>query len=181
MGRKLFYGMRILYNLFRIPLKCIFSFGSIKCSFVQTISPHARIRAFKKGSVEINGRSTIEDGTLLEAVGGKLRINGSFINRNTTIVSMKEIVIERGVTIGPGVAIYDHDHNLGNFTNKDEAFISTPIMICKNAWIGANTTILKGVTIGEGAVVAAGAVVRRDVPPRSIVGGVPAKVIGKRF
>ena len=48
-------------------------------------------------------------------------------------------------------------------------------------WIGANVTILRGVTIGEGAVVATGAVVKKDVPPYSIVGGVPAKVIKMRF
>lgn len=48
-------------------------------------------------------------------------------------------------------------------------------------WVGANATILRGVTIGEGAVVAAGAVVTKDVPPYSIVGGVPAKVIKMRF
>lgn len=48
-------------------------------------------------------------------------------------------------------------------------------------WIGANSTILKGVTIGEGAVIAAGAVVTKDIPPYSIVGGVPAKLIKMRF
>lgn len=48
-------------------------------------------------------------------------------------------------------------------------------------WVGANATILKGVTVGQGSVVAAGAVVVKDVPPFSIVGGVPAKVIKMRF
>ena len=48
-------------------------------------------------------------------------------------------------------------------------------------WIGANSTILRGVTVGEGSIIAAGAVVTKDVPPYSIVGGVPAKVIKMRF
>ena len=48
-------------------------------------------------------------------------------------------------------------------------------------WIGANSTILKGVVVGEGSIIAAGAVVTTNVPPYSIVGGVPAKVIKRRF
>jgi len=52
-----------------------------------------------------------------------------------------------------------------------------PVRICRGAWIGARAMILKGVTIGEDAVVAMGSVVTRDVPPRTIVGGNPARVI----
>lgn len=52
-----------------------------------------------------------------------------------------------------------------------------PIHIKKNAWIGANDTILQGVTIGENAIVAAGAIVTKDVPHSTIVGGIPAKII----
>ena len=44
-------------------------------------------------------------------------------------------------------------------------------------WIGANATVLPGVTIGKGAIVAAGAVVHRDVPPFTVVGGVPARIL----
>ena len=55
--------------------------------------------------------------------------------------------------------------------------ILSPVVIRKNAWIGANATILPGVTVGENAIVAAGAVVSKDVPANTIVGGVPAKII----
>ena len=52
-----------------------------------------------------------------------------------------------------------------------------PITIGKYVWIGSNATVLSGVTIGDWAVVAAGAVVTGDVPPLTVVGGVPAKII----
>lgn len=55
------------------------------------------------------------------------------------------------------------------------------VVIGNDVWIGSNAIVLQGVTIGDGAVVAAGAVVTKDVPSYTVVGGVPAKVIKKRF
>ena len=65
--------------------------------------------------------------------------------------------------------------------SKNKDFKLEPIVVKKGASIGANATILPGVTIGENALVAAGAIVTKDVPPYSIVGGNPAKVIKMRF
>jgi acetyltransferase-like isoleucine patch superfamily enzyme len=72
------------------------------------------------------------------------------------------------------VLIQDTDaHNI--LTSPGE--MSQEIIIGENVWIGYRAMILKGVTIGNGAVVAAGAIVTKDVPERSLVAGVPAKVI----
>lgn len=51
------------------------------------------------------------------------------------------------------------------------------IHIGNKVWIGSNSTVLPGVTVGDGAIIAAGAVVAKDVPPKTVVGGVPARVI----
>lgn len=69
-----------------------------------------------------------------------------------------------------------------NFSDKslriDQQGISTrSVVISDDVWVGANAVILPGVTIGTHAVVAAGAVVTKDVPPHTVVAGVPAKVI----
>lgn len=87
------------------------------------------------------------------------------------------LVIGNCVDIAQEVNIWtlEHDYNDSNYTAKGE-----PVIIDDYAWIASRATILPGVHIGKGAVVAAGAVVTKDVPPMTIVGGVPAKIIGKR-
>lgn len=75
--------------------------------------------------------------------------------------------------IGNGVEFATLNHDLDPDRRKD--IIARPIVIGKRVWIGSHATILGGVTIGDGAVVAAGAVVTRDVPPRTVVAGVPAR------
>ena len=87
-----------------------------------------------------------------------------FINRNCSIVSQKHIVICDGVTIGPNVCVYDHDHDLQSRGN----FISADITIGKNVWIGANATILKGVTIGHNSVIGAGTIISKDIPDNTV-------------
>lgn len=180
MNRKAYYGCRVLYNLIRVPLRKMVYFSGLKMPIIQNISPNVRIRSFNGGSIVVNTRITIEDGVLIEANGGKIIIDGCFINRNTTIVSLERIHIKKGVTIGPNVAIYDHDHNMHYDDLHKDPFVRDPVTIGKGVWIGANTVILKGVTVGDDAVIAAGSVVTSDIEPHSIVAGVPAKKIGNR-
>jgi len=98
-----------------------------------------------------------------------------FINFDCTFLALGGITIQDDVLIGPKVSLITENHPLNPEERK--GLTSKPILIKKNAWIGANATILPGVTIGENAVVAAGAVVSKDVPDNIIVGGIPAKFI----
>ena len=98
-----------------------------------------------------------------------------FINFDCTFLALGGITIEDDVLIGPKVSLITENHPLNPEERK--GLTGKPILIKKNAWIGANATILSGVTIGENAVVAAGAVVSKDVPDNTIVGGIPAKFI----
>ena len=69
------------------------------------------------------------------------------------------------------------NHDLAPGKNRKNRY--APIKIGDHVWIGSNATVLPGVTIGDWSVVAAGAVVRQDVPPMTVVGGVPAKILKK--
>ncbi|CAD0005088.1 DapH/DapD/GlmU-related protein [Flavobacterium chungangense] len=98
-----------------------------------------------------------------------------FINFDCTFLALGGITIEDDVLIGPKVSLITENHPLNPLERK--GLICKPILIKKNAWIGANAIILPGVTIGENAVVAAGAVVSKDVPDNTFFGGIPAKFI----
>lgn len=94
------------------------------------------------------------------------------------------IIIKGNCSIAEHLTIHTGNHAriVGLFVsdideaNKPKGF-DHDVIIEKDVWIGANVTILEGVTVGRGATIAAGAVINKDVPPYSIVGGVPAKVI----
>lgn len=98
-----------------------------------------------------------------------------FINHACSFLDIGGITIEDDVQIGPRVNLTSENHPLDPADRK--TLLLGPILIKRNAWIGAGATILPGVTVGENAVVAAGAVVSRDVPPDTVVAGIPAKVV----
>jgi len=99
-----------------------------------------------------------------------------FINQCCTLYDMGGVDIADHVMIGPNVNIITTGHPLQ--PSQRRAYVEAkPIVIEKNVWIATGATILGGVVVGENSVVAAGAVVTKDVPPNSVVAGVPAKVI----
>ena len=98
-----------------------------------------------------------------------------FINFDCVFLDLGGITIEDDVFIAPKVSLLSEGHPIS--PDERHSLVPSPIHIKKNAWIGANATILPGVTIGKNSVVAAGAVVSKDVPDNTIVGGIPAKII----
>lgn len=98
-----------------------------------------------------------------------------FINFDCTFLDLGGITIEDDVFIAPKVSLLSEGHPVSS--EDRHSLVPGPIHLKKNAWIGANATILPGVTVGENAVVAAGAVVSKNVPDNTIVGGIPARVI----
>ncbi|GAA4109748.1 DapH/DapD/GlmU-related protein [Aquimarina addita] len=111
---------------------------------------------------------------------GKIIIGNNVGISNTTIFSENSILIEDGVLLGGGCLIWDTDfHSLDasiRGTSQDEGK-TLPIVIKKKAFIGANSTLLKGVVIGENSIVATGSIVTKSIPDNQIWGGNPAKFI----
>lgn len=98
-----------------------------------------------------------------------------FINAGCHFQDHGGVTLGDGTLVGHNVVFATLNHALDPARRAE--MIPAPIVVGRNVWIGSNATILQGVTIGDGAVVAAGAVVTRDVEPRTIVGGVPARMI----
>jgi maltose O-acetyltransferase len=88
-----------------------------------------------------------------------------------------EVHIGKGVRLGNDVVLLTVDHEIGPSEYRCGRLIAAPIRIGDGAWIGSRATVLPGISIGAGAVVAAGAVVTRDVPPDTMVEGVPARTV----
>jgi len=123
----------------------------------KTTSIHRRCRFYRPAGVSIGAHSVINRGVLLDGRSG-LRIGNN--------VSISE---------GTQILTLEHDPN-----SPDFGWRGASVAIGDRVFLGARATILPGITVGEGAVVAAGAVVTHDVEPYTIVGGVPARLIGER-
>lgn len=114
--------------------------------------------------------------------------NDVSIPRHATILCTKApLIIGNKVTFGPSPTIITGDHRIDevgkyiidNHEKKEEN--DQPIIFEDDVWVGANATILKGVRVGRGSVIGACSLVTKSIPPYSVVGGIPAKVLGFRF
>lgn len=103
--------------------------------------------------------------------------DGSIIGHGAILDGRRHITVGSNVNLSTGVWIWTVQHDPQDADFRDEG---GPVTIEDHAWLSCRVVVLPNVCIGEGAVVAAGAVVTKDVPPYTIVGGVPARVIGKR-
>ena len=100
-----------------------------------------------------------------------------YVNVGLTLVDDVEVHVGSRVMFAPNVTVITTGHPVHPDLRRDGTQFSAPVRIEDDVWIGAGATILPGVTVGEGSVVGAGAVVTGNVPPRTVVGGVPARVL----
>ena len=145
--------------------------GSVIYSSVRMDTPPYR-------RFSIGRKSVIESFSCINnAVGDVIIGDYTRIGLHNTIIG--PVRIGNNVNLAQGITVTALNHNFDDTTKRiDQQGVTTKaVTINDDVWIGANAVILPGVTIGTHSVVAAGAVVSKDVPPYTIVAGVPAKVI----
>jgi len=111
--------------------------------------------------------------------GATVTIRDTFIGNNCVIVSRESIEIGAGSQLAEMVVIRDQNHRFENpdIPIEKQGFDVSPIKIGSNVWLGAKSTVLKGVTIGDRSVIGANTVVTHNIPEKSVAVGIPAKVI----
>lgn len=135
--------------------------------------------------IEFGPRASVFLGAYVWSYGRReTRRRGVAIGQNSRINRDCTLDIRCGLTIGDNVSIspevmiltLSHDYNDPRFSDLDAG----PVTIEDYVWIGSRAMILPGVTLGRGAIVAAGSVVTKDVPPMTVVAGIPAKPVAVR-
>lgn len=103
------------------------------------------------------------------------------INWGCFLLAKDKIIIGQNSTLAYNVSLITSANPNYPYNTLSKLYPphTAPVIIGNNVWIGANAILLPGVTIGDESIIAAGSLVNRDVPPRTVVGGVPAKVIKK--
>lgn len=178
---KLFSSIRSLL-LFGNPKKVRFG-RKVRLTGQITLGDNVYIQDYSKirgKHIEIDDNVFIHENVFIRsAVRIKIGENTT-VNRNTCILD--SVIIGKDCSIAPNCVIVGSNHNFRDTSKniKSQGSDIQGIIIEDDVWIAANVTVLDGVTIGKGSVIAAGAVITKSVEPYSIVGGVPAKIIGKR-
>ncbi len=194
----LFKGLRkskyILFSNFYTPIaKLLFFLNGVTVSSNLKVNGFLKVIVTRRGKVKIGKNFSVNSGANHNIIGRQQKnifwVEGTLIIGDdvgmscSAIICNHEIEIGNHVTIGGNTVIYDSDfHALESKIRKEKLHDKNNAMWGKvkiedNVFIGAHSTILKGVTIGENSIVGACSVVTKDIPRNEIWAGNPAKFI----
>lgn len=176
-------GKQLSWN--EAVIKIIFRFRSYLTEFVTSVlwlmayipSHTFRKFVFKLSGVKIGNKSFIHLGCRMYEPRNISIGRGTIIGDHATLDGRDKLVIGDHVDIASEVMIFNATRDIHT---EDFKLLVKPVTIGNHIFIGPRVIILPGVNIGDGAVIGAGAVVTKDVPSKSLVGGVPAKIIKNR-
>ena len=156
-------------GFFTVIKLSIFHSSRISACLMRTLLSHnAKITITGSGSLKTSW-VLLGVNTYLEAEGSLEIGNGTYFNRNCTVVCKQKIFIGEHCAIGPNVCIYDHDHAFDENGQICGEFRCADITIGNNVWIGSNAVILRGTNIGDNCVIGASAIISGTIPQNSLV------------
>jgi acetyltransferase-like isoleucine patch superfamily enzyme len=144
------------------------------CSFGRSVL----LKATEGGSITIGQRASLGDCVQIVAQYGRVVIEDDVhIGSGSIVVCQQDIFIGRDTLIAEYVVIRDQDHNIRTRPIRSAGFITSPIRIGQDVWIGCKATILRGATIGDRCVIGAHALVKSEIPEDMLAVGIPAHAI----
>lgn len=169
--RRLFNNIvSVIYTAVRFSIVKLFHGKRFHAAIPERFSPNV-VFEMNRGAEVIFGKSVrVHSGSKIKVrKNGCLAIGkGVKVNYYCVIACQEKITIGAGTEFGPSVYLYDHDHDY-RAGLKENKFLSSPIEIGENCWIGANTVILRGTKLGNNCVVGAGCVLKGEYPAGSVI------------
>lgn len=186
-------GYRVKYflgsskGLLFIGRRCKIRYKSrIQLGRTINIGDNVEINALSKEGIKIGNNVSILRNTIIECTGVIRNIgvgleigNNVGIAQNCFIQVRGKVIIGNDVIFGPGVSVFSENHNFSDPDKpiREQGETRIGVTIEDGVWVGSGAKILDGVTVGHHSIIAAGSVVNKSIPPYSIAGGIPAKII----
>lgn len=172
MRRRLYNGISVLFTFLKFGAMKVLHGKHFQYQGIQRFSPNTEVIIADGGTLKLGKRVRAHRRSKLSVFGnGTLKIgSNTALGNGVGIICMEKIVLGEGIQIGPDTKIYDHDHDFrvpGGV--KAEKFLTSPVEIGDNTWIGCNVVILRGTTIGKNCIVAAGSVLKGNYPDKSVI------------
>ena len=160
----------VVVTFFRLVLRKLFAPRKIRFGPIERISPNVLLEFNRGAKVTLGNRIRIHSGSKINVTKGSALTIGSGTRMNycCIVACRRSITIGEDCEFGPGVLVYDHDHDFRVGLEK-RLYKSSDVVIGNRVWIGANTVILRGTVIGDDCVIGAGSVVRGTVPPHTVL------------
>lgn len=175
-------SLRVILKIRKYPDAQIIVNGQLTVNRQDKTFSTIKIILYKNAKLIINGNVHLHGDTTITVLENATLILGSNNEKGVSTQSNFRVTAAKLIEIGSGCMISwdvfltdNSSHKIGN----PPEFKVQPVKINENVWINAKSMILKGIEIGEGAIIGAGSIVTKSVPPKTLVAGIPAKVVSK--
>lgn len=172
MRRRVYNIVSVLFSALKFGILGLIHRNHFRIDGIQRFSPNTEVLISENGTIHLGKKVRAHRRARLTVFGDGLLEIGSntALGNGVSITCMEKVVIGEGVQIGPDTKIYDHDHDFrvpGGV--KAEKFVTSPVEIGDNSWIGCNVVILRGTVIGKNCIIAAGSVLKGTYPDNSVI------------